>query len=115
MGNNPKEARAVADGKAPMDYLVFSVLEDDAKCHKHGADKYGKLNWRSADIKASTYVGAIMRHLLAFEAGEDIDPDSGLSHLTHIRACCAVVLDAQKHDTFLDDRGRVEVISAPNK
>ena len=109
---NPKETKAAEDNKLPMEYLVYSVLADDAKCHKHGANKYGKLNWRSSSIKASTYVGAIMRHLLAWESGEEIDTESGLSHLTHIRACCAVVLDAQKHDSFVDDRNRTEVLSA---
>lgn len=109
---NPKEKHAEKNNKVPMDYLVYSVLSDDALCHKHGADKYGKLNWRGSRIKASTYVGAIMRHLLAWESGEDTDPDSGLSHLTHIRACCAVVLDSQNHDSFVDDRNKVEVISA---
>lgn len=108
---NPKEMRAMQDDKDPLEYLVLSVLAEDAKVHKHGADKYGKLNWRVSEIKASTYVGAILRHLVAFGEGNDIDDDSGLSHLAHIRACCAVVLDAQIHGTFVDDRGPGELIS----
>ena len=108
---NPKEAFAAKSKKSPMEYLVFSILEQDAKCHKHGADKYGKLNWRNTNIKASVYVGAIMRHFMAWEGGEDLDPDSGLSHLAHIRACCAVILDSTDHGTFVDDRGEIGVIS----
>ena len=91
-----------------MEYLVYSVLEDDAWCHKHGADKYGVRNWTKDKILASTYEGAILRHFLAWASGEDIDPDSGRPHLTHMRACGAVVLDAQKHGTLIDDRNRVE-------
>lgn len=108
--SNPKSVQAEKDGKIPMEYLVLSCLADDAIVHKHGADKYGERNWREQPIKASTYEGAIMRHLVAWAAGEDVDPDSGKSHLTHIRACCAVVLDSEKHGTLIDDRQRSESI-----
>ncbi len=108
MKHNPKHIRAQKDGKAPMDKLVWSVLENDARVHAHGADKYGERNWRIDEILASTYEGAIMRHFLAWAQGEDIDPDSGVSHLYHIRACCAVVLDAQSHGKLVDDRNRKE-------
>lgn len=103
---NPKQVQAQKEGKPPLNYLVYSVLEEDAKVHKHGADKYGERNWRTQPILASTYEGAILRHFLAWVAGEDIDKDSGYSHLSHIRACCAVVLDSQKFGTLIDDRDR---------
>jgi hypothetical protein len=106
--DNPKLIRAMKEGKAPMDYLVPSVLEGDARVHKTGADKYGKFNWRIDPILASTYVAAIMRHWKEWVEGIDKDPESGESPLTHIRACCAVVLDAQKYGTLIDDRGRAE-------
>jgi len=77
--------------------------------HKHGADKYGKLNWRKDKIKYSTYKAAILRHTQAFfDAVENNDPDSGISHLAHIRACCAVLRDAELHGTAIDDRAEVE-------
>lgn len=109
MKDNPKYVQAQKDGKAPLEYLVRSCHKEDAACHKHGADKYGIRNWRKDPIKASTYVAAIQRHLDQWaEDMEDRDADSGLSHLTHIRACCAVVLDSIKHDTLIDDRGYTE-------
>lgn len=106
--HNPKHIQAQKDGKVPLEYLVTTMFPLDAAVHKHGADKYGVRNWRIDKILASTYEGAMMRHLLAWMGGEDIDPDSGKPHLTHLRACCAVVLDAQMHDTLIDDRGRAE-------
>lgn len=105
---NPKHIQAMKEGKVPMEYLVYSVLADDAQCHKNGADKYGVRNWRLDRILASTYEGAMLRHFLAWASGEDKDPDSGLPHLIHLRACCAVVLDAEVHGTLIDDRDRVE-------
>ena len=106
---NPKYIQAQKDGKPRMEYLVGSVLRGDAAVHAHGADKYGERNWRVDPIKSSTYEAAILRHFMAyFYDREDVDPDSGYSHLYHIRACCAVMLDAEIHDTLIDDRGRVE-------
>ena len=101
---NPKQVQAEKDGKVPYEYLVLSVLEDDAYVHQHGGEKYGKRNWTIDDILASTYVGAMFRHYKAWSEGEDLDPDSGKPHLTHLRACCAVVLDAIKHGKLIDDR-----------
>lgn len=105
---NPKHIRAQKEGKDPMEYLIWEVLMDDAVVHKHGADKYGVRNWRIDEILTSTYEGAIMRHFLAWAKGEDIDPDSGKPHLTHIRACCAIIMDAQAHGKLVDDRDRKE-------
>jgi len=101
---NPKHIQAQKDGKVPFEYLVLSVLEDDAYVHQHGAGKYGKNNWTLDEIRASTYIGAMFRHYKAWAEGEDLDPDSGKPHLTHLRACCAVVMDAAKHGKLIDDR-----------
>lgn len=108
MKQNPKHIQAQKDGKTPLEYLITSCWPEDAKCHKHGADKYGVRNWRIDKILTSTYEGAILRHFLAWQEGEDIDPESGVSHLAHIRACCAILLDAAKYGTLIDDRCRSE-------
>jgi hypothetical protein len=105
---NPKLIRAQKDGKAPLEYLVTSVWPGDARCHQSGAIKYGVRNWLIDKILASTYKAAILRHFKAWSEGEDIDPDSGEHHFYHIRACCAIVLDAQMVDTLIDDRLFVE-------
>jgi hypothetical protein len=108
MTDNPKLIRALKDGKYPLEYLVTTVWPGDALVHKSGADKYGKFNWRKDKILASTYKGAMLRHLRSWCEGEDIDPESGVSHLYHIRACCAIVLDSKMHDSLIDDRLEVE-------
>ena len=102
--DNPKLIRAQKDGKDPLEYLVTTVWPGDARCHESGAKKYGINNWRIDEILASTYKGAMLRHLKAWAEGEDLDPDSGESHLYHIRACCAIVLDSEMHGTLIDDR-----------
>jgi hypothetical protein len=108
MKDNPKHIQAMKEGKIPYEKLPWKVLEADALVHNSGAVKYGERNWRLDKILASTYEGAIMRHFTAWANGEDTDPDSGHSHLYHIRACCAVMLDADMHGMLIDDRDRAE-------
>lgn len=69
-----------------------------------GAKKYGPWNWRANKIEIMTYVGAIRRHLDAFVEGENLDDESGVSHLGHIAACCGIMLDAQPEGTLVDNR-----------
>lgn len=90
--------------KTPL-HLVPPVLMDEcAKAMGQGAEKYGAWNFRHAKVNASTYVGALMRHLNAWRDGEDIDPESGVNHLGHAAANLAILLDTEKHGTLVDDR-----------
>lgn len=90
--------------KAPMELLPPFSLMETAWVHGLGAEKYGRYNWRKGDVNASIYVSAIMRHLMAWQSGEDNDPESGRSHLAHIAAGCNILMDAQKHGRLIDDR-----------
>ncbi len=111
---NPKAARAVADGKAPLDYLESAVCDDgEARVLANGAAKYGRRNFRDTPILWTTYLGALRRHLNALHAGDDIDPYSGEHHLFHIRASTAVLLAAADAGTLVDDRHDKESIAAP--
>lgn len=69
-----------------------------------GAAKYGAWNWRHNRIEIMTYLGAIRRHIDCLIEGEDIDPESGAHHLGHIAAGCAIVLDARRAGTLVDNR-----------
>jgi hypothetical protein len=94
----------VGKTKAPMELLPAHALIETAWVHGLGAAKYGRYNWRNNEVNASTYVSAIMRHLMAWQTGEDIDPESGRSHLAHIAAGCNILMDSAKHGTLIDDR-----------
>ncbi len=101
---NPKELRAAADGKAPLEYLEPALDKPLARVMEHGALKYGLRNYTDTPCKVRTYIGAALRHLHAIRLGDDIDPDSGESHWAHIAACCAVVLGAESAGKLVDDR-----------
>lgn len=55
----------------------------------HGARKYGDDNWRYVPDARKRYLAAAMRHLAAYRAAQDADPDSGLPHLAH--AVCSLM------------------------
>lgn len=66
-----------------------SVFDNEARCLKIGADRYGRSNWRNAEPEEGfeRYCAAALRHLLALSRGQLLDPDSGLPHTAHIRCC----------------------------
>ena len=49
-------------------------------------------------------LSCIQRHILAWYSGEEPDDEDKMSHLSHIMACCAVLLDSQKLGVMKDDR-----------
>ncbi len=64
---------------------------------KHGvATPDGWGTWRVAGTQQAeplTHYSCLMRHLLQWRAGEERDPESGLSHLDHAAAQLAILLD----------------------
>lgn len=92
--------------KVPFHELPFSVLAEMAVAFGEGAKEYGGHNWREDRVFASARYGAAMRHLCAWIEGEDLDPKSGLSHLTKAMTSLAVLRDAQIQGTAIDDRPR---------
>lgn len=80
-----------------------------------GAAKYGPWNWRKG-IEWSRVYAAVQRHLLAWWGGEDLDPESGHSHLAHALCGLVFLLTYAEEHRELDDRYRPvsrAVISMP--
>lgn len=105
---NPKDVAATRDGKAPLDLLEHVADLEISRALGTGAKKYGRKNFRTIPILATVYGGAVRRHIGAWLAGEDLDPESGLSHLAHIGANVHVLLAAIEAETFRDNRGPAE-------
>ncbi len=69
-----------------------------AKVLMHGAEKYGRDNWKL--VEERRYLAALMRHTDAVADGEEIDPDSGMPHVWAIAANAAILcglLEARKN------------------
>jgi hypothetical protein len=99
---NPKDLM----GAKKIDLSLFpdvAVLYG-ALAMNDGAHKYGPYNWRTKHVRATVYITAARRHLLAWAAGEEIAEDSGVHHLGHVLGCIAILLDAQVTGALIDDR-----------
>lgn len=100
--NNPKTL--VGASKVPLHLVPPSAKHFLAEALGDGARKYGPYNWRDSKISISTYKAAMERHMDAFWDGEDYAADSGVHHVAHAMACCALILDAMSIDMLVDDR-----------
>lgn len=100
--SNPKDMVGVR--KAPMSTVSGAVLAELGVAMLEGASKYGRHNYRAVGVSAAVYYDATMRHLIGWWEGEDVDPDSGLSHVTKAIASLVVLRDAMIQSKFTDDR-----------
>jgi hypothetical protein len=99
---NPKDA--IGDKKVPL-WLCSPIAKAHwAVAQFVGMVKYGAWNWRSAGIRSSIYLAAIQRHLDAYMSGEEVDPIDQTSHIGHIMACAAILIDAKAAGKLNDDR-----------
>lgn len=89
--------------KLPLHLLSTEALNQTAAVLKFGAQKYAEHNWRKG-FAWSRPLAAAMRHIMAFNDGEDKDPESGLSHLAHAACCIMFLLEFEKTHQHLDDR-----------
>ena len=90
-------------GKLPLHLLSTEAINQTAAVLAFGAEKYAEHNWRKGFVW-SRPLSAAMRHITAFNAGEDKDPESGLSHLAHAACCIMFLLEFEKTHQELDDR-----------
>lgn len=91
--------------KLPLGTLPWAVILEASLGLGEGAIKYGPHNWRASDaVEVMTYIEAAQRHLISFILGEDIDPASGIPHVTKAISSLMVVRDAQIHGASVDNR-----------
>ena len=99
---NPKRAFGVK--KPSAQFIPPIAIIEESVVMALGAAKYGAFNWQDDPVDATTYYSAAIRHLLQWFSGEDVDAESGASHLAHVRACMAILMDAKASDRLIDDR-----------
>lgn len=94
----PKQATdddqsAKADkGKLELSLVNPQLVKAVAEVRMYGTEKYGDSeNWRKVEPKR--YVDALYRHLLAYIEGNEVDEESGLSHLAHMACNISFLLD----------------------
>ena len=99
---NPKDI--ISMKKAPLSTVPCGVLFEIGLGMLEGARKYGRHNYRSIGVTATEYYNASMRHIMLWWEGEDVDPDSGLNHITKALSDLTVLRDSMLMDNWIDDR-----------
>lgn len=90
--------------KPNLALIPGSAQVAEALALEDGAVKYGPFNWRESKVEIMTYVAAIRRHLDAYVDGDALTTDTQVPNLGAIRACCAVLIDADASGTLIDNR-----------
>jgi hypothetical protein len=99
---NPKDL--VSQAKLDLSLIPETFLIELAMAFYEGALKYGRYNWRMAPVKASVYLSAFDRHVIKWGSGEERDKSTGTHHLGYAGCCLAIMIDAQRYGTLVDDR-----------
>ncbi len=104
--------------KLPLHLITPQFLEGMAMVLRAGEESYGPHNW-TRGMSWETVMAAASRHMLAFRKGEELDPETGLSHLYHA-ACSMMFLawytqgpSAEAHKVFDDRHFTQPVIGTP--
>jgi len=97
------EGRKDDTGKLPWHLLPGDALEEIVKVLQFGANKYAERNWE-AGMKWSRPFAALMRHMWAWWKGEQLDKETGLSHLAHAGCCILFLLAYSVRNKQGDDR-----------
>lgn len=100
--SNPKDAIAVT--KLPLDLVPSVGALYESLAFYEGALKYGKYNWRVGGASFAVYLGALLRHTFKLLDGEWADKKTRVPHLSSVRACCGIILDAYEIGNLVDDR-----------
>lgn len=78
-------------GKNRMSLLPSGVLQEVLSVLEYGSKKYADNNWQKVPEARTRYYDAMHRHIDAWWSGEEVDSETGKSHLSHA-ICCAMFL-----------------------
>lgn len=96
-GGEKEQKEARLGGSDPL------ALMELAKVYGMGEEKYARYNYLKG-YPWSLSVDALYRHLLAFLAGEDKDPESGLLHTAHVAWHALTLTSFIQRNVGTDDR-----------
>ena len=87
------------DSKKPkMNLLPPKAIIEVGKVLTFGAEKYGAENWKELEDLQNRYTAGALRHIFAHMDGEQLDPETGLSHMAHALCCLLFKLEIELQD-----------------
>jgi len=90
-------------GKPDLSLIPICTMEDEARVWMYGKAKYAAWNWAKG-MPWSVPLACLMRHMAAWQRGEECDPESGLPHLAHAMCNLRMLTLYSKTYTEGDDR-----------
>lgn len=94
-------------GKPRMSLVPPHAITEMAKVMTFGASKYKAHSWKQVENAQERYLDALMRHAIAYVAGERIDPESGLPTMAHLICDAAFLIELD----MLNDNERTTGVS----
>lgn len=102
-------SRKLAEGskndseKPRLDLLPVRPIIAAGRVMLFGAKKYAERNWEHG-LKYGRLYRACLAHLFAWWGGEENDPETGESHLSHAVCCILMLHEMTRIHPELDDR-----------
>ena len=92
--------------KPKMNLLPPKAILEVAKVLTFGAEKYDAENWRKLDDLQNRYTAGALRHIFAHMDGEELDPETNLSHLAHALCCLLFKLEIKLEERIKEEESR---------
>jgi len=91
------------EGKPMMSLVPPIAMTEVAKVLTYGAQKYAKNNWLKGRPHME-FIDSMERHVAEWKKCIDIDPESGLHHISHAACNLMMLLELIALRPDLDDR-----------
>jgi hypothetical protein len=98
------KAETYDDGKPPLAHLPWDALREVAMVQAYGHKKYGDFYNYKKGMELSRNLSCAIRHITDFMDGDDLDSESGRSHLGHAATRILFALQNIREGVAIDDR-----------
>jgi hypothetical protein len=98
-------------GKIDWSILPIGPSKEIIKVFTYGEQKYARGNYLNAGgLKYHRVLNSLLRHVHAFMEGEDLDPETGLSHLAHAGCNIYMLLSYELNKEKFDNDDRATMV-----
>lgn len=102
--NEPTKAKTDDSKKPPLAKLPWKALRAVSGVQQYGHKKYGDFYNYKKGMEVTRQISCSMRHLADYLDGNDLDSESGHSHLAHAATRILFALENILDGTSTDDR-----------
>lgn len=98
-----EKANHYSQCKLGIDQIPAECQLELGLVYSYGEHKYDRDNWKKG-TEWHEFIGSAKRHLLAWELGEERDPESGCHHLAHVAWNAFSLMFFEMYGLGTDDR-----------